>query len=262
MFIHADGSRDAMFAKTYPQLIGTPIHRELNARFDYAAENCDKIVFITHGAKSIFLQEHPNVNPDKIITFHNGIDDVPVIKTTPSSSFKYRLCCTGSVCKRKGQYLIIEALRHVKKEILNDIHVTIIGTGPDHEKLVEMVEKYDLEDHVFFAGNVPNKYMHEKLSAENIYVLMSDNEGLPISILEAMRAGLPIISTMVAGIPEEVDDRNGILINPNANELRDVLNHLDRYNWELLGLQSRDRFEKEFTFEIMRKNYVGLFMVI
>ena len=262
MFVHADGSRDAMFLKTYPQLIGTRVHNELNDRFDYAVDNCDRVVFITHGAKSVFLKEHPDVNPDKVITFHNGIDDMPILNTEPSSQYKYRLCCTGSVCKRKGQYIIIEALKDVRPEILKDIHVTIIGTGPDHSKLIGKVEEYGLKEHVLFAGNVPNKLIHKKISAENIYVLMSDNEGLPISILEAMRAGLPVISTKVAGIPEEVDERNGVLINPNVGELKEVLNRLDQYDWQKLGRQSRKRFEDEFTFVIMMKNYAHMFDVL
>lgn len=259
MFIHADGSRDAMFAKTYPQLVGTKTHRELNERVDYAVAHCDKVVFITHGAKGIFLSENPGVNPDKVVTFHNGIDDMPVVKAEPSSPFKYRMCCTGTVCERKGQYLIIEAMKQMKPELLTDLHVTIMGTGPDHSKLIAKAEEYGLTEHVFFAGNIPNKQVHSKLCAENIYILMSDNEGLPISILEAMRAGLPVISTKIAGIPEEVDDRNGVLINPDAKELTDVLNRLDQYDWQQLGRQSRERFENEFTFEIMRRYYADLF---
>ena len=259
MFIHADGSRDSMFSKTYPKLMGTKTHEEQNERFDYAVAHCDRLVFITHGAKEVFLRENPGVEPDKIITFHNGIDDMPIVEVAPSSPYKYRLCCTGTVCERKGQYLIIEAMKQMRQEILKDMHVTIMGTGPDHSKLMAKVEEYGLQEHVFFAGNVPNKQVHEKLCAENIYILMSDNEGLPISILEAMRAGLPVISTKIAGIPEEVDDRNGVLINPDVKELTDVLNRLDQYDWDTLGKNSRRRFEEEFTFEIMRKNYADLF---
>ena len=88
---------------------------------------------------------------------------------------------------------------------------------------------------------------------------MSNNEGLPISILEAMRAGLPVISTRVSGIPEEVDERNGILVYPDVNQLVLVLNHLPEHDWDELGKNSRKRFENEFTFEIMRKKYADLF---
>lgn len=259
MFIHADGSRDAMFIKTYPQLKGTSVHQKLNERFDYAVAHCDKIVFIMYGAKGVFLKEHPGVSPDKVVTFHNGIDDIPVIATAPSFPFAYRLCCTGTVCERKGQHLIIEALKNIRPEILKDLHITIMGTGPDHTKLLKAVEESGMKEHVWFAGNVPNNQVHEKLCAENIYILMSNNEGLPISILEAMRAGLPVISTKIAGIPEVVNETNGILINPNVEELLEVLNRLDKYDWEKLGRQSRERFEQEFTFEIMRKNYVDMF---
>ncbi len=189
----------------------------------------------------------------------NGIDDIPILETPAPSDYKYRLVSTGTVCERKGQYIIIEGMKRMKPEILQDTHLTVIGSGPDHAKLVGLSEQYGLREHVTFSGNVPNKDVPGRLAAENIYVLMSNNEGLPISILEAMRAGLPVISTRVAGIPEEVDDRNGILIEPDIEQMTEVLNSLPLYDWNALGKASRLRFEQEFTFEIMRSNYASMF---
>ena len=88
---------------------------------------------------------------------------------------------------------------------------------------------------------------------------MSRNEGLPISVLEAMRAGLPVISTRVDGIPEQVDERNGVLIDPNVDQLVDVLNKLPEFDWESLGKGSRIRFENEYTFERMLRDYADMF---
>ncbi len=78
--------------------------------------------------------------------------------------------------------------------------------------------------------------------------LMSNNEGLPISIIEAMRAGLPIISTNISGIPEQVTSfYNGILIKPIVSDLVNVLNDLSKYDWKTMGENSRKRFENEFS---------------
>ena len=110
-----------------------------------------------------------------------------------------------------------------------------------------------------FYGSVSNNDIHEKLSQEDIFILMSNNEGLPISIIEAMRAGLPVISTTVSGIPEQVRPLyNGILIEPSVKELVNVLNDLPKYDWEGMGKNSRIRFENEFTFTQMMNSYCDM----
>lgn len=255
MFIHADGSSDGMLLKSFPKLAGTRALTKANNRFQYAIEHCDRIVFITKGAKQVFCSQHPEVNPNKVVAFVNGIDNKSILSTLTVDTHKYRLCTTGSVCERKGQRIIVEALNRLDRKLLNEIHLSIIGTGPDFQKIHDLVSDYSLEANVTLWGNVPNSQVHELLCKENIFILMSNNEGLPISILEAMRAGLPVISTKIAGIPEEVDNRNGILIDPDIDQLTEVLSNLSQYDWKALGENSRKRFESEFTFDIMKQNY-------
>lgn len=259
MFIHADGTDDGMFRKSHPSLVGTPAHRKLLKKLEFTYQRTDRIVFISELARQRFCDAHPEYAL-KAVSVVNGIDDMaPVENAVPSSDYKYRLVSTGSVCKRKGQYLVVEAMHRMSPEVLKDTHFTIIGTGPDYSELQGVVEEYGLKEHVTFAGNKPNKEIHCLLARENIYILMSNNEGLPISILEAMRAGLPVISTRVAGIPEEVDSRNGELVYPDVDQLTEVLNRLPEYDWGALGRNSRNRFEEEFTFARMREKYAALF---
>lgn len=258
-FIHADGSDDGMFRKSHPTLVGTSVHYEVLRRLEYVYQHTDRIVFISELARQRFCNAHPEY-ATKAVSVVNGIDDImPSFEVTPSSPHKYRLVSTGSVCKRKGQYIVIEAMRKMDKAVLKDTHFTVIGTGPDYSELKEKVLEYGLQGNVAFLGNKPNAEVHGLLGKENIYVLMSNNEGLPISILEAMRAGLPVISTKIAGIPEEVDERNGLLIDASIEQLTSVLNRLPEYDWDKLGHNSRKRFEEEFTFGIMRKKYADLF---
>ena len=259
LFLHCDGKDiDQMYEK-YPKLVGTKIFQRLYYDFIYDIENVNCLVFISKIAVGEFLKLHPHYDRRKICTAVNGIDDKPLINVEPSCNFKYRLCTSGTVNQRKGQYIIIEAMKRMNKEVLAQTHLTVMGLGPDYSRLLVEVEASNLTDHVTFLGNVPNPEMHEKLSAENIYCLMSNNEGLPIAIIEAMRAGLPVISTKVAGIPEQVDERNGVLIDPDFNQLTNVLNHLPEYDWEKLGVASRKRFEEEFTFQRMLNDYANMF---
>lgn len=257
-FFHSDGRDLSQLHVSFPQLEGTDVMNKEDLHYLYVIEHADRIVFISKLAVNAFLELHPDYDRTKISTAVNGIDDKPITKANPSCNMKYRLCSSGSICQRKGQYIIIEAMKRMNPELLKETHLTIMGLGEDYDKLVRDVELSGISDHVSFLGNVPNPEMHDKLLAENIYCLMSNNEGLPIAILEAMRAGLPVISTKVAGIPEQVDNRNGILIDPDVEQMKDVLNDLPNYDWLALGEASRKRFEEEFTFQRMLDDYANM----
>ena len=258
-FLHSDGRDISMTYDNYPKLVDTKLMKRLYNNYMNVINQSDRIVYISKLAVEAFLELHPDYDKSKIRTAVNGIDDKPLVNLAPSYEFKYRLCTSGTVSRRKGQYIIVEAMKRMNKDLLKQTHLTIMGVGPDYDLLLSEVKTARLQDHITFLGNVPNPEMHSKLSAENIYCLMSNNEGLPIAILEAMRAGLPVISTRVAGIPEEVDERNGILIQPNIEQLTEVLNHLPEYDWETMGKASRKRFEDEFTFQRMLDDYANVF---
>lgn len=256
-FFHSDGKRWEMFLKSWPKLKNPFFLKYLNKRMEFVIHSLDRYVFIARIGQQNFLSENPNVDSGKTVFFHNGIDDKPVLKRERNNSaFRYHLCCTGTVCRRKGQYLIIEALHCLEPEIQEQIHLSLFGDGADLAVLQEQVAEYGLQEQVTFYGNISNESIHEKLCQEDIFVLMSNNEGLPISIIEAMRAGLPVISTYIAGIPEQVEPLyNGVLIKPNADALIEILRHISDYDWEVMGQNSRKRFEQEFSFDRMLSAY-------
>ena len=258
MFIHGPGDDDNQFSQRWPKLVGTKIQIQSRERLLKAFEYADEVVWISQNGKRIFLSNHPQY-ADKTSAVVNGINDMAPVMVEPSTNHKYRLVTTGTVCKRKGQYIIVEAMHRMNPEVLKDTHLTVIGIGADYNTLIEKTAEYGLQEHVTFQGNVLNAEIHKHLSAENIFVLMSSNEGLPISVIEAMRAGLPVISTRVDGIPEQVDERNGVLIDPNIDQLVEVLNGLPDKDWDTLGLGSRIRFENEYTFERMLCDYANMF---
>ena len=266
-FLHSDGIPFAMNLVYYPCLINSRYYKKVWKKIEWTIENVDKIVFIAQKGQDNFLELFPNVDPSKTVVMLNGIDDLTDEQRKEVNEirgreyeFKYRLCCTGTINIRKGHLYIIEALHRISKDKLAQIHVDFLGEGPQRLELEEMVKQYGLEKHVKFHGSVPNVEVYRHLAAQNVYILMSQNEGLPISIIEAMRAGLPVISTKIAGVPEIVKDGyNGLLLNPSTEELIPILEHLDDYDWEAMGAKSRERFQNELTFERMRKDFCDMF---
>ncbi len=268
MFLHSDGIPFKMTLEYYPCLEGSSYMNNWREETDWTVANTDRINFIAKIGQENFLKYYPNRSKNDTSVIINGIDDlnnrqkqeVNAIQSKEDSCFKYRLCCTGTINFRKGQRIIIEAMSQLPKELLRNIHLDLIGDGGERPVLERLVHEYGLDEHVRFWGMVPNGDVYRYLAQNNIYILMSKNEGLPISIIEAMRAGLPIISTNVSGIPELVyEGYNGILLNPDVKELSELLEKITNYDWELMGKNSRKRFEIEFTFERMEKDFCDMY---
>jgi glycosyltransferase involved in cell wall biosynthesis len=247
-----------MLLQSYPKLKNTLWERKLRKASEQLDRAVDRNVFIAFKSRANFIEENPDIPMDHLVAFHNGIDDKPCVKKERISDCKYNLCVSGTVCERKGQYLIIDALIKSPKEVRDKIHVTIIGTGADLDLLKAKVVENNLESNIAFLGNVANNKVHDILCMCDIYILISNSEGLPISIIEGLRAGLGVISTPVAGIPEMVRDDNGVLINPNSDELANLFANIESYDWETFGKNSRKLFEEEYDFSRMISSYCDM----
>lgn len=120
----------------------------------------------------------------------------------------------GEIGKRKGVYDLLEAISEIRSTLANKAKFHIGGNG-EVKEIERRIQQLDLEGLVTFEGWVSGEKKIQLLSLADVYILPSYNEGLPVSILEAMSYRLPIISTPVGGIPEVVKQgENGLLIKP------------------------------------------------
>lgn len=264
-FIHADSAKMGMAFAYFPKLKGTFAEKQMNKLHQYVVENVDKVVSISEiGAKN-FVQEFPQIK-DKVVAIVNGIEDISneqkqLLNEMKAKAYKhkYRLVSSGSINGRKGQWIIVHAMAKLNTDQLRQISLTLVGDGPERKELETFVKEHNLSDNVSFTGAVNNDKVFDYLISSNIYVLMSSSEGLPISIIEGLRCGLPVIATNVAGIPETViDHQNGLLINRDVDELASVLANIDNYDWEEFGKESRKHYENKFTYLRMREGYANM----
>ena len=118
----------------------------------------------------------------------------------------------GSLIPVKGVKYLVEAMS-ILTQHLPEARLLVVGNGEEETKLKQQVAQLNLESHVTFAGKVPNERIPEFMTASDIFVLPSLSEGFPVTVLEAMAAGLPIVTTNVRGLPEIVrDGENGFLV--------------------------------------------------
>ena len=163
------------------------------------------------------------VDAKKITILHNItayptiLDDSKNARMIDFSNRPVRFLFLGEIGQRKGVFDIIRALINHREEISGKIELRIGGNKMESE-LRKAIADGGISDFVKFEGWVSGDQKIELLNWADVYVLPSFNEGLPISILEAMSYKMPIISTPVGGIPEVVDESNGIIVTPGKDE--------------------------------------------
>lgn len=197
-------------------------------------------------------------NEALLIRIHNGVPDVSRLPQSGTERHKVRLVSIARLDVPKDHVLLVEALATV-----HDIawELELIGDGPLTETVRERVHALGLADKVLFSGlcnDVP-----QRLEKADIFVLVSRWEGLPLSILEAMRAGVPVVASNVGGVSEAVqDDRTGYLVDKGdmpmlADRLRRLM--LDKQLRGQMGEAGRALFEREFLFDIMYQRTVSVY---
>lgn len=265
-FTHSDGLLFKMYLMSFPRLQGGRIERKLMQIANYVMSNVDIKPCIAKIEEKNLLKGYPQLK-GKTCLVVNAIDDFTdeqkevvnkIKEETPE--YKYRMVSLGSVQRRKGQYTIVMAMSRLDDAILQNVHLTIVGEGPDKVVIEGILDNNPkLKEHIELAGAVKNTDVYTKLAPANIMVLMSENEGLPISLIEGLRSGLALISTNVSGIPELIDEgENGFLLEPNVDQLTDLLKRVDNFDWNEMGRKSRKKFEEYYTFTRMRSDYVKM----
>jgi len=121
----------------------------------------------------------------------------------------------GRLAEVKRQDLLIRAASKMQVAV-PDLHLVLIGDGPERQNLVELVRQLDLTTHVHFLGYqaCPEQY----LSILDVFVLTSRSEGFPVSLLEAWVAGVPVVCSAVGGIPDIVTSGQNGLLFPSMDE--------------------------------------------
>lgn len=176
---------------------------------------CDCLIVLSESWKTFF--KSIGVNENKIHVLNNIVSP-PTLKPQTHNDKKLHLMYMGEISIRKGGFDLLQAISD-NREYFKDKLLLRMGGNEVDGNIKAFIQEHKLEDFVTYEGWIKGEKKIECLNWEDVYILPSYNEGLPIAILEAMSYKHPIISTPVGGIPEVIKNyENGILVQPGNKE--------------------------------------------
>jgi len=198
----------------------------------------------------------------KLLTIHVGIEPDCYLSPIPSSEKpaveRPALLCVAALEPYKGLDILVRACR-ILKERGRTFKCSVVGSGPQRDSLTQLVRSHDVGDVLEILGAQEEHEVARLMARATIFVLPSiiarngQMEGIPVALMEAMAAGLPVIASRLSGIPELVEhDVTGLLVEPGDHEtlaeaVERLLNDADLRR--RLGESGRQRVERKFRLD-------------
>lgn len=204
----------------------------------YVMKNIDLLLTASYHMKKLSYNFLKKIKRIKVLP--NSVD---TDKIKPFKSDKILFPNIDPKCKKiltirrlvpeKKVDLLIKSFSKLLKNDKN-IQLIIAGDGPEKENLVDLTKKLNISNKVLFLGYVRYDKLNSLYNLADIYVLTSEQEGLSVSLLEALSAAVPVISTNIVGNPEVIiHNETGLLFNPGdinqlTNNLKYILNNPEK----------------------------------
>lgn len=206
----------------------------------------DRIICVSEHDRRLALAARV-APPERIVTVRNGIPDDPA-RAEPGRPGRVSAVMVARFAPPKDHTTLLAAVSRIE-----DLDMVLVGDGPQRAAVEREVAQRGLTGRVQVLGSLPD--VAPVLAQAHVFVLCSRWEGLPLTILEAMRAGLPVVASDVGGIREAVvEGQTGFLVpTGNVEALERRLRTLVA-NPELrqkLGTAGRRRYEEAFRLERM-----------
>ena len=229
-----------------------------------------KVIFVADATRNMYIDLdscnfttiHNGIDISKINEFNENYNKKQIKKDLGIDENKKVVSIIGTICYRKGQIIFAEAAKKIL-ETRKDMVFYIVGGKEEtyYQKLKAYIKENSLEDNIKILGPCKDVYKYYMIS--DVLVCASYEESSPMVILEAMSFKVPIVSTNVYGIPEQIrNNREGILVEPGKPE--DIADSIlkiidDRKLIEELSYNAYYRILMKFSMETMLQEYDVVF---
>jgi len=231
--MHTHGSRFRQFYSNLPFVA----QRLLSWIF----RRCARFIVLSDSWK-VFYTKTVGLSPTSVVVLSNPVKLPPHVPPR-SASKQVTFLFLGRIGSRKGAFDLIRAYAAMPADLRDQAHLIVAGDG-EVDAARQLVDSLGLTDAISLPGWVGVEQRDQLLAGADVFVLPSYNEGLPMSVLEAMGWGLPVITTPVGGIPELITPKqNGLLVTPgDLEQLATAMQFLiqDSSERQALGRRARE----------------------
>ncbi len=226
-------------------------HQLLSPLWNRVVRSAARVICPSQRLASLLLESCPEA---RVTVIPNGLEPATFRADRPKQP---RILVATRLLPRKGIRFLLEAAQ--RTQLTREIHV--LGDGPERESLVHLAQ--DLPHPPVFYGWVANRSSEylEAFETSDIFVLPSESENFPMVLLEAMAAGMAIVTTQGTGC-DEVVGTDAVLIPPrDPQALGQALARLesDPAMVQALGQAARRRFVERFSFAAVAQQYLAVF---
>jgi colanic acid/amylovoran biosynthesis glycosyltransferase len=206
------------------------------------------VACISHFCRSQAMVFAPQEKWDKLHVVHCGVNPAD-FKLATHKGTGSRLLFVGRLANVKGLPILLQAVARLRASYPG-VKLTIAGDGPDRQRLLALAGELGILENVAFLGYQTQRQVRELLGQADAFVMASFAEGVPVVLMEAMAAGVPVVATRIAGIPELVEDGvSGFLVPPgDPKALADKVDQLlrDPALRVVFGARGREKVDREF----------------
>ena len=225
-----------------------------------AAQNAAAIITVCQALKDRLVEL--GVPGSKITVLRNGVDlEIFHVKDRNALRSKFGvsglvLASVGLLIERKGQHLIIEALKEIP-----DATLLLAGSGPDRQMLDEFAARLGVKDRVRFLGSVDQTTLCEIYNCADISILASSREGWANVLLESMACGTPVLGSAVWGTPEVIASPDaGLLL--ESRDAKGIVSGINQLRNAMPDRAATRRYAEQFDWQSTTDGQIAIFRSI
>lgn len=232
---------------------GAPFIRRILARVSekFIARYTSKVICVSHKDYNLALEANI-ISPEKLFQIYNSVP-LPLEFVENKTKDLVTILFVGRLAPPKDLHILFEAFASLSTSLQEQAKIQVVGDGPLFDEFRERSQKLGIEERVDWFGRQTYETSRHFFESADIFVLPTYWEGFPMTIVEAMSYGLPVVASNVGGVSEIVREDNGFLVDSKnqvegfSHALQELISNKEKR--QAMGNHARLIVQKSFSLE-------------